>query len=119
MNENTKLEKKLDELYEVFNGVIERLEEISGGIDLGYNDLVEELGKGTTINKRERKKKALEIVKTKLPKFVKLLDEIDLMSDGMEMRIQETIDKLEEKKDKIGEIQELQDQIEDLKNEID
>ena len=114
-----KIEEGIDKLNQNIDEIIERIEGVGQQLDLGYSELIEEIGTGKKLKKKERKKKALEIIKEKCPNFIKFLDEVDLMAEGIEARVDLTIQKLQETQEKIDEIQELQDELEDKKSQLD
>lgn len=98
-----------------FNNALDELPEIDGY----YSDLIDDIKKETKTSKKERRKIALNLLKEKCPKFIELMNQIDLLSEGMKNRIEETRDKLEGVESELEEIEELQEEIEQRKNDLD
>jgi hypothetical protein len=113
--EFTKLIEQISNEITKFNDALEELPEI----DAYYSELINDIKKEKKLPKKEAKKIALEILKKQSPKFIELLDCIDLLALGMEERIQETVDKLEDTQYKLEEIESMQSDIEDMKSELD
>ena len=87
-------------------------------IDGYYSDIVRDMQTEAKLTKKERKKKALEVLKEQCPKFIALLDKMDLLADGMEIRIAETMEKFEDMKYKLDEIEEIKQEVEDMKDAL-
>lgn len=112
-----KLIVQISDEIEKFNQAMYDLPELDGY----YNEHIIKAIKQERpkLSKKERLKFELELLKEKCPGFVKLMDQIDVLAQAMEDRLETTRERLEDVEEKLGEIEELKDEIEDRKSELD
>lgn len=112
LDEMTRLK---DELEKIQNMLLEIPE-----IDGHYSELLEDIKKeNPKMKKNERIKVALKLAREACPNFFTIMDRFDLIAEGIELRIDEARDKLEQKLESLEEIEDLQNDLEEKKSELD
>jgi hypothetical protein len=113
----------LSKLQDKLEGYYEQLDDLCIGCDRPFSEAMDELQmaqpEGKKLNKKEKKVMMAKILNEKVPEFVKILNEFDLMMEAIKDRIETTKDKLQGKLDAMEEIEQLQEEIEDKKRDLD
>ncbi len=120
--EKTNVEKMsaaLDNIRKVVNKFNDTLDCIY--VDDLFCDMIEEMKKGTEekLTKKQRKEKVLKIMNEKFPNIIKIFEGVDILAEGIEYKVDETMKRLGDVEDSINEIEEMQEEIERKKAEIE
>lgn len=129
MDGMVEMEKNIESLCDQLQSILDKLqemkdavEEISSRCDGSYTDVLESIlrsQQNPKIKKKERKAFLVKMINDKMPSFVNVLNEFDLLTDAIGERIEESISNLEDNMDKLEELEELQTELEEKKQELD
>lgn len=118
-----KLLANLEKVREMMDKYYNEIDDIYDNCDTSFSDALAEIQSQFPDNrkytKKEKKALLVKIIIEKMPDFVRMLDEFDLVMEGMSARIELSRQKLEEKMEALEEIESLQEELEEKKSELD
>ena len=115
------IKKEFDSLIKQVSDEIERFNEKMydfPDIDGYYSDLVEDLEKENKLTKKQRKELAAKLLKERYPKFCKLMEELDLLSEGMTERVKQSVEKFEDIEQELSELEDMKEELEQRKDDL-